>query len=226
MNLQNISIEPGADGFRITDNDHEIPDRSELRAQYETSEGWQTIDFVFRREPATLLHPLRRSMFIYTGKTPSRIVVTAPGENIAGSAPSLINRNLFNRSSFYGQRNFNSWPDYNNNAWDDDYLSYFLGMHFHDSMLSNDFLTTQQQQGSTGGDVAAGDWGSSSQPAASGDAAPVAAREIAAAAANAAIESTGLALGGGAEIFAPASSESSAGPAEAPDPPASDPNAY
>jgi len=218
MNLQNISIEPGADGFRIIDNHHEIPDGAGLRAQYETSDGWQTLDFVFRREPATLLHPLRRSMFVYTGKRPSRIVLTETGQSAAGSPVLPASRTSFDRTSFFGQRNFHSWPAYNDGIWDDDYLPYFLGMHFHDSRLSQDFLDSQQQP-------AAGDWGGGGQPTTqTSESAPVAPPEIASAAATAAIESAGIALGGGAEIFAPTATDGDTGTTGASDSP--DPNAY
>jgi hypothetical protein len=201
MNLQNISIEPGADGFRITDNRNEIPEGTGLRAQYETSEGWQTNDFVFRREPATMFHPIRRSMFVYTGKRPSRIVLLATGQNAAAVPIATVPRSSFNSQSFFGQRNFNSWPHYNHGIWnDDDYLPYFLGMHFHDTRLSQNFLASQhhhQQQQTT-----TGDWGSSGQHVTqTSGPLPVASPDVAAAATNAAVESTGIALGGGAEIF-------------------------
>ena len=145
MKLKNIVITIEADGFTIVDNANNIPEGAAIRVQYETASGWVTKDIAYQgTSHMTLFHPWRKTMFVYTGLEPSRIVLQPQppiGQWGTRVARPSCTRQQFIRSH-YSSYNYCCFPDIddNYNAWDDDYLAICLGTIFDDSLVNLGFI--------------------------------------------------------------------------------------
>jgi len=136
MNLRNISVSMQDDGFSIVDPESIIKAGAPLRLQYELPDGWTTKDIEFEvTDRPTLFHPFRkRSMFVYTGRQPSRVIVQEVPDPSTGAWGAKFARAEFVRQTFYQSRNFQVWPDYDQPVWQgDDFLPASLGVVFEDA---------------------------------------------------------------------------------------------
>ena len=135
MNLKSITVTIQSDGFTIIDGENTIPYGARLRTQFELPGGWVTKDIEF--EAAQLPFFLRlfrkRSVFVYTGDTPSRIIVQEVPGGASGQWGTTFARREFVASAFYNTRNFYSYPGYQDPVWgSDDTLPVSLGVTFAD----------------------------------------------------------------------------------------------
>lgn len=147
MNLKKLPITILADGFRIEDKGANIPNGARLEVRYELSNGWITNVIEFEREPRSLRHPLRRSMFIYTGFRPIRVLVRL------ADAERQKKTVVRDRGSFYRDNNFASYPEFHDIVWQGDDFAHFF------------FLNEPEPQhefvgggGEFGGAGASGEW--------------------------------------------------------------------
>ena len=135
MNLRNISVSLQPDGFAIIDPQSIIAPGTPLRVRYELASGWVSRDIEFEvTDRPTLFHPFRkRSMFVYTGDAPQRVIVLDPQEEGKAGWGTRMARTEFDRAAFFGTRNFQSWPAYDDSSWlDDDILPMSFGVIFDD----------------------------------------------------------------------------------------------
>ncbi|MES2570339.1 MAG: hypothetical protein V4710_09850 [Verrucomicrobiota bacterium] len=135
MNLTNLTVTIEADGFHIIDNQREIAEGARLRVHYETAGGWSSTEFAFERDPATLLHPFRRSMFVYTGGEPLRLFME--GYETVRQRRRIARHDV--REDFSGI-DFFSHPPPGSPAWSDDHLPWFLGIELEESRIDPRFL--------------------------------------------------------------------------------------
>ncbi|MDB6172719.1 MAG: hypothetical protein JWL59_2030 [Chthoniobacteraceae bacterium] len=135
MNLSNIHVVLEADGFHIVDNQKEIPEGVLIEIKCETAEGWSCKQFGFERDRPTLLHPFRRSMFIYTGGKPLRVFIEGWEKSRTGGRRSQLDPGPSdNAGDFY------CYPEPGDSRWSDDHLPFFLGKEFEESRVDPGFL--------------------------------------------------------------------------------------
>jgi hypothetical protein len=132
MDLKRARIQLEADGFRILDQGAGFEPGVPLTIQYEAGGAWTTKQIPFEREPWSLFHPFRTSMFVYTGARPARVLIRAMDggftDDLDSAATAAGGASL--RQSYYQRSNFRSYPDFDDDAWDsDDYSSFFPSTH-------------------------------------------------------------------------------------------------
>jgi hypothetical protein len=82
----NLKISLEKDGFRMEDTKKMLAFATYFIVQYElkvdTGTSWESQLVSWDPEPATWAHPFRKSMFIYTGATPIRVIIRPTKEKI------------------------------------------------------------------------------------------------------------------------------------------------
>jgi hypothetical protein len=207
--MQNVKVTLQDDGFTISVSHHEIQPGDALIARVELPGRWETQELSFEVNTHTgfFRHP---AMFVYTGQTPTRVLVQCRNEVIR---PVLTTSTRLFDSSRY---NFASYPAANHRVWDDDdYLPFWLGTHYSDSSIDSSLVDRNYFPGggSSGGGGATGSFApepSEAVPASaddssgvSFDAAPSAAAAIAGAEA---VETSSESVGGGSDSEQPGES--------------------
>ena len=145
MNLRDITVALQEDGFAIVDPENIVSAGIPLRVRYELASGWVTKDIEFEvTDHPTLFHPFRkRSMFIYTGEEPVRVIVQEMPDLAGGHWGTKMARSDFDRQSFYPSRNFRTYPEYDQPIWQcDDYLPTSLGVAFEDTTVDPQFMAS------------------------------------------------------------------------------------
>ncbi|MHA3772303.1 hypothetical protein ACXR0O_12285 [Verrucomicrobiota bacterium sgz303538] len=146
-NLKNLRVHIKADGFRLDDNGCDIQEGTPLEVRYELRSGWVTKIIEFERDARTLLHPFRKSMFVYTGEQPYRVLVRLAG------VPRRRRTFVEDRRAFYRENNFSSYPDFDDVTWtQEDYSPLFFS---DDQPPVNEFVPGG---GEFGGAGASGEW--------------------------------------------------------------------
>lgn len=146
-NLKNLRVHIKADGFRLDDNGCDIQEGTSLEVRYELRGGWTTKVIEFERDARTLLHPFRKSMFVYTGEQPNRVLVRLAG------APRRRRTVVEDRHTFFRESNFSSYPDFDDVTWtQEDYSPFFFS---EDQPPANEFVPGE---GEFGGAGASGEW--------------------------------------------------------------------
>jgi hypothetical protein len=128
MDLKRATIQLEADGFRITDQGAGFEPGVPLTIQYEAGGAWSTKEIPFEREPWSLFHPFRTSMFVYTGAQPTRVLIRAMDGGFSDDldTAAMGSGGATARRRYYQDGNFRSYPDFDDDAWDsDDYRSFF-----------------------------------------------------------------------------------------------------
>lgn len=116
MDLKRLVIQLEADGFRLIDKGAELDFTTQLNIRYQVQGGeWTTKVTPFEREAPTFFHPFRKSMFIYTGARPTRVLV---GLMDGGFTDDLDTGDVQARRSYYQRNNFRSYPDFDDDSWD------------------------------------------------------------------------------------------------------------
>ena len=144
MNLRNIAGSLQDDGFAIEDPQSIVSAETPLRVRYELSGGWVTRDIAFEvTYHPTLFHPFRkRSMFVYTGEKPTRVIVQQVPDSSTGQWGAAMARRDFDGRSFYPIQNFQAFPDLEEPIWQgDDYLPASFGVVFEDTTLDRQFIS-------------------------------------------------------------------------------------
>jgi hypothetical protein len=132
MDLKRVSIKLAVDGFRIIDQGGGLQPGEILNLQYEAGGAWTTKQVEFQREAPTFFHPFRKSMFVYTGARPTRVLIRAMDGGFSDDLDTgaLKSGGADYRQSYYQRSNFRSYPDFDDDAWDsDDYGTIFSTHH-------------------------------------------------------------------------------------------------
>src|SRR3954469_8901847 len=115
MDLKRLVIQLEADGFRLVDKGAGLGFGTQLNIRYEVQGGeWTTKITPFEREAPTFFHPFRKSMFIYTGAQPVRVLV---GLMDGGFTNDLDTGDVQSRRAYYQRNNFRSYPDFDDDTW-------------------------------------------------------------------------------------------------------------
>ena len=153
-NLKHLRVHIKADGFRLDDNGCDIQEGTLLEVRYELRSGWVTKRIEFERDARTLLHPFRKSMFVYTGEQPIRVLVRLAGTPRRRKTP------VEDRRAFYRESNFSSFPDFYDSTWTEtDYSPFFFS---EDQPSVTDLVPGG---GEFGGAGASDDWEAAPEPA-------------------------------------------------------------
>ncbi|MEK0445368.1 MAG: hypothetical protein RLZZ399_689 [Verrucomicrobiota bacterium] len=118
MNFKNFRVTLEADGFRITARAEGIAPGTPFLAEYELVAGeWRFAELYFDPEPPSLFHPFRRSMFVYTGVTPIRVVLRA--RSVVGCDPAFMGRiRIQEVRQLYSDGCFECAPDFTDAVWE------------------------------------------------------------------------------------------------------------
>ena len=122
MDLKLLSVSMAADGFRLDAKNSGLTAGTALIIRYDCSGRWAAKEVEFEPEPPTLFHPFRKSMFIYTGERPRRVLVCLRDSVFSDDFDSDEQA----RRAFYDENNFFPYPDFDDVAWQsNDYGTFF-----------------------------------------------------------------------------------------------------
>lgn len=116
MSYRKFDVQIEADGFRITARAEGLVPGVALLAEYELSTGWDGLEVRFEPEPRTFFHPFRRSMFVYTGQRPLRVVVRLR-DQVRFKRRDVEIDALWDVRRFYEEGYFECYPAIEHESW-------------------------------------------------------------------------------------------------------------